>query len=53
MALRVSGKNINIGAALQQRIVDRVEEATSKISVAAIPGAPLSAATASDSAPNA
>jgi ribosomal subunit interface protein len=30
MALRVSGKNINIGTALRQRIVDRVEEATSK-----------------------
>src|SRR5471030_369962 len=30
MPLRVSGKNINIGTALQQRITDRVEEATSK-----------------------
>jgi ribosomal subunit interface protein len=30
MPLRVSGKNINIGNALQQRITDRVEEATSK-----------------------
>jgi ribosome hibernation promoting factor len=30
MALRVSGKNINIGAALQQRIVARIEVATSK-----------------------
>jgi ribosomal subunit interface protein len=30
MPLRVSGKNINIGTALRQRIVDRVEEATSK-----------------------
>jgi ribosomal subunit interface protein len=30
MALRVSGKNISIGAALQQRIVDRVEEAMAK-----------------------
>jgi|SRR4051812_50100568 ribosomal subunit interface protein len=30
MPLRVSGKNINIGPALQQQIVDRVEEATSK-----------------------
>ena len=30
MPLRVSGKNINIGAALSQRITDRVEEATSK-----------------------
>jgi len=30
MPLRVSGKNINIGAALRQRIVDRIEEATSK-----------------------
>jgi len=30
MSLRVSGKNINIGMALQQRITDRVEEATSK-----------------------
>lgn len=30
MPLRVSGKNINIGAALSQQISDRVEEATSK-----------------------
>jgi ribosomal subunit interface protein len=30
MALRVSGKNINIGPALRERIVDRVEEAMSK-----------------------
>jgi ribosomal subunit interface protein len=30
MPLRVSGKNINIGTALSQRIADRVEEATSK-----------------------
>jgi ribosomal subunit interface protein len=30
MPLRVSGKNINIGTALRQRIVDRIEEATSK-----------------------
>ena len=30
MPLRVSGKNINIGVALRQRIVDRVEEAMSK-----------------------
>jgi ribosome-associated translation inhibitor RaiA len=30
MPLRVSGKNINTGMALQQRITDRVEEATSK-----------------------
>src|SRR5471032_2159555 len=30
MSLRVSGRNISIGAALQQRITDRVEEATSK-----------------------
>ena len=30
MPLRVSGKNINIGTALQQQIADRVEEATSK-----------------------
>jgi ribosomal subunit interface protein len=30
MPLRVSGKNINIGAALSQQITDRVEEATSK-----------------------
>jgi ribosomal subunit interface protein len=28
--MRVSGKNISIGTALQQRITDRVEEATSK-----------------------
>src|SRR5258708_33389873 len=30
MPLRVSGKNINIGAALSQQISDRVEEATLK-----------------------
>ena len=30
MPLRVSGKNINIGAALQRKIIERVEEATSK-----------------------
>jgi ribosomal subunit interface protein len=30
MPLRVSGKNISIGMALQQRITDRVAEATSK-----------------------
>ena len=30
MPLRVSGKNISVGMALQQRITDRVEEATSK-----------------------
>ena len=30
MPMRVSGKNINIGTALQQRISDRVEEATAK-----------------------
>src|SRR5471032_1415459 len=30
MTLRVSGKNISIGAALQQKITNRVEEATSK-----------------------
>jgi len=30
MPLRVSGKNISIGASLQQRITDRVEEAASK-----------------------
>lgn len=30
MPLRVSGKNISIGASLQRRITDRVEEATSK-----------------------
>ena len=30
MPLRVSGKNINIGAALSQQISDRVEEAASK-----------------------
>ncbi len=30
MPLRVSGRNISIGMALQQRITDRVEEATSK-----------------------
>ena len=30
MPLRVSGKNISVGMALQQRISGRVEEATSK-----------------------
>lgn len=30
MPLRVSGKNISIGTSLQQRIVDRVDEATTK-----------------------
>ena len=30
MPLRVSGRNINIGAALRQRITARVDEATSK-----------------------
>ena len=30
MPLRVSGRNISIGAALSQQISDRVEEATSK-----------------------
>ncbi|AXK82337.1 ribosome-associated translation inhibitor RaiA [Pseudolabrys taiwanensis] len=30
MPLRVSGRNINVGSALQQRISERVEEATSK-----------------------
>jgi ribosomal subunit interface protein len=30
MPLRVSGKNISIGTSLQQRIADRVEEATAK-----------------------
>ena len=30
MSLRVSGRNISIGVALQQRISDRVEEATAK-----------------------
>ena len=30
MPLRVSGKNINIGNSLQQRITDRVAEAASK-----------------------
>jgi ribosomal subunit interface protein len=30
MPLRVSGKNISIGMSLQQRITDRVEEATAK-----------------------
>ena len=30
MPLRVSGRNISIGAALQQKITDRVEEAASK-----------------------
>ncbi|HEY1312117.1 MAG TPA: ribosome-associated translation inhibitor RaiA [Pseudolabrys sp.] len=30
MPLRVSGRNISVGAALRQRITDRVDEATSK-----------------------
>ena|SRR5579872_2846271 len=30
MPLRVSGRNISVGTALRQRIVDRVEDATSK-----------------------
>ncbi len=30
MPLRVSGKNISVGSALRQRIVDRVEDATEK-----------------------
>ena len=30
MPLRVSGKNINIGTTLQQKITDRVDEAASK-----------------------
>jgi ribosomal subunit interface protein len=30
MPLRVSGKNISIGAALQRRINERIDEATSK-----------------------
>jgi ribosomal subunit interface protein len=30
MAMRVSGKNMNIGAALRERISGRVDEATSK-----------------------
>lgn len=30
MSLRVSGRNINIGATLQQRISERVDEATTK-----------------------
>ena len=30
MPLRVSGRNISVGAALQRKITDRVEEATSK-----------------------
>ena len=30
MPLRVSGRNISIGAALQRKITDRVEEAASK-----------------------
>ena len=30
MPLRVSGRNISIGTALQRKITDRVEEATSK-----------------------
>ena len=30
MPLRVSGRNISIGMAMQQRITDRVKEATSK-----------------------
>ncbi len=30
MSFRVSGKNINVGAALRQRIRERVDDATSK-----------------------
>jgi ribosomal subunit interface protein len=30
MSFRVSGKNINVGAALRQRIIERVDDATSK-----------------------
>lgn len=30
MPLRVSGKNISVGMALRQRIIDRVEDATAK-----------------------
>lgn len=30
MSLRISGRNINIGQTLQQRITERVEEATAK-----------------------
>lgn len=30
MPLRVSGRNIDVGVALRQRITDRVEDATSK-----------------------
>lgn len=30
MSFRVSGKNINVGAALRQRITERVDDATSK-----------------------
>src|SRR6478735_7674176 len=30
MPLRVSGRNINVGSALQQRIAERVDEATAK-----------------------
>src|ERR1044071_126379 len=30
MPLRVSGRNISVGATLQQKITERVEEATSK-----------------------
>jgi ribosomal subunit interface protein len=30
MPLRVSGRNISVGAVLQRKITDRVEEATSK-----------------------
>lgn len=30
MPLRVSGRNINVGTALQQRIADRVKDATTK-----------------------
>lgn len=30
MPLRISGRNISVGPTLQQRIIDRVEEATAK-----------------------
>ena len=46
MPLRVSGRNISIGAALQQKITERVEEAASKQPAAGIQAMPRSARTA-------
>ena len=53
MPLRVSGKNINIGAALRERISTGSKKRCRNISAAAIPGMPPSARMASDFARNA